>query len=105
MGYNENIGLSKYEFELEKIVDEIKKEPSTILSIWILKKALSLLGGGSDPITIIQDQNTEELIKELSGFHHFVREDTILIGDNDYFVCGCTYLADENRLLVQCEKQ
>lgn len=38
MRYNKNCGLSKEEFELEKIVDKIKKEQSTLKCIGILKK-------------------------------------------------------------------
>ena len=35
--YNKNCGLSKNEFELQKIVDCIKKETSTLKCIIILK--------------------------------------------------------------------
>jgi len=37
MGYNKNCGLSEQEFELEKIVDLIKNECSTLKCIAILK--------------------------------------------------------------------
>ena len=40
MNYNKNCGLSKQEFELEKIVGKIKEEKSTLKCICILKNLL-----------------------------------------------------------------
>ena len=38
MKYNKKMGLSKYEYQLEKIVDKIKKEQSTLICINLLKQ-------------------------------------------------------------------
>lgn len=67
-------------------------------------KILRLSIVGHSTVTIVQEQNTDELLDVINGFAHFTRGDTILKGEKDYTVCGCTYLADEQRLLVQCEE-
>lgn len=74
MEYHRNCGLSKEEWELEKIVDQIKSEPSTLICIGILRKALRIhdVVGRSEQLKAFADYAQKRIWedgdKDLSDF-------------------------------------